>query len=106
MHTGELTSTNGTLVFDLQSGEVDKSQSTYYNEELENIHVIDVQEWQEKYPHEQLCGSHDILDFGYWTDDGEYEEPAHDWREMREDMRKEDLQEKFNREPELEGPID
>ena len=43
---------------------------------------LDVDEWRAAYPGEDVTsGTHDILDFGYWSRDGVYEPPAYDWRE-------------------------
>lgn len=42
---------------------------------------FDVDEWLKAYPGETLPGmSIDILDLGYWTITGYYEEPCEDWR--------------------------
>jgi len=56
-------------------------------EDLKHIVRFDLDEWR-RY-HESLkddpWDSIDILDLGYWLDDGSYEEPEWDWRrEMRE----------------------
>jgi hypothetical protein len=47
----------------------------------EEIVKFDLDEWRHEYPGEELAGiSVDILDLGYWNDDGVYTELATDWR--------------------------
>lgn len=41
---------------------------------------LDVFEWRRKYPGERIVGEHDILDFGMWMQNGEYEPPEEEWR--------------------------
>jgi hypothetical protein len=47
--------------------------------------TIDIKEWKNKYPDEDpFKADHDILDFGYWDETGEYIEPCEEWREEKE----------------------
>ena len=52
---------------------------------LESTRTVrfDLDEWHREYPGEKLGGiSVDILDLGYWDDEGAYTEPAADWRQV------------------------
>ena len=76
-------SSHGELRVDPVTGVVDKSASDYYQpgdleEGIESILRIDLEE------HALFWGGRpsdgDILDFGYWTDSGDYEPADMDWR--------------------------
>lgn len=47
--------------------------------EYRNITFFNIAEWRQTYPGE-VPGHIDILDLGYWTEEGEYAPPAADWR--------------------------
>jgi hypothetical protein len=71
-------SSHGILVIDA-SGVVDCGVSSYDGEELRGITRFDLDEW-ERYWKMPLPDCFDILDLGYWSANGAYEEPALDWR--------------------------
>ena len=72
-------SSNGELCVDVATGLVDKGASDYYDtDELKHISQFDIEEFCVFWNCEPQEG--DILDFGYWMDDGTYEPPAMDWR--------------------------
>lgn len=77
-----ITGSHGRLVVETDTGRVDEMLSTYETDEYKNIDAVDIEEWLARYPFEQLTdgASYDILDFGYWTDMGDYEPPCEDWR--------------------------
>jgi hypothetical protein len=74
-------SSHGTLVIDAD-GNVVKG-SVYDDDELKNIVRFDLEEYRKQYPDEPEPSSYDILDLGYWTDQGKYEPPDEDWRSAR-----------------------
>ncbi len=47
--------------------------------EYRNITFFNVAEWRQTYPNVVLDHI-DILDIGYWTQEGEYAPPVEDWR--------------------------
>lgn len=51
---------------------------------------LDLAEYKHTYGEDvTIEGSHDILDWGYWTNGGGYEPPVHEWREeIRKERRK------------------
>jgi hypothetical protein len=54
---------------------------------------FDVWEWATAYPDERLgeeITSIDILDIGYWCQDGTYEPAAYDWREQFRQQQREE----------------
>lgn len=75
-----VTGNQGMLVVDTMTGNVLR----YLPEEDSGYHDIvqlDVREWQHTYPNETITsGDHDILDFGFWTITGQYQEADTDWR--------------------------
>lgn len=80
-------SSHGTFDFDPATGAVVKLELD------ESFGVkpfrVDVQEWKACYDTTEFPEHGvDILDLGYWTTKG-YEEPAHDWRAERLELRKE-----------------
>lgn len=93
MRTATLQSTYGTVVFDVDTGFV---KSARLDREFGGRPFkIDVDEWRQRYPGEDMEGEHDVLDFGYWYYEKkpgakrgrrnvEYEEPCEDWRKDRE----------------------
>jgi hypothetical protein len=76
-----ITGSWGTLHVCPTTGKVVSRHDLYPNDPqgYRTIIKFDVAEWRRTYPGTQLQGG-DILDFGYWTEDGHYEEPAYDWR--------------------------
>lgn len=57
--------------------------------EYADIARFDVDEWQQEYPDEDISGhEHDIVDFGFWTDTGQYNEPSYEWRKDFQEDRK------------------
>jgi len=78
-------SSGGTIKVDAVSGDVIEC-TTNRNEdnELRQIAKFDVAEYKSHYNVTEIPGDLDILDLGYWTNDGAYEKPVDDWRnEMR-----------------------
>lgn len=72
-------SSNGELCVDVSTGLVDKGASDYYDtDELKHISQFNIEEFCVFWNCEPQDG--DILDFGYWMDNGTYEPPAMDWR--------------------------
>lgn len=47
--------------------------------EYSAIAFFNIAEWRQAYPGE-VPGHIDILDIGYWTEEGEYAPPVGDWR--------------------------
>jgi len=47
--------------------------------EYRNITFFNIAEWRQAYPGE-VPHQIDILDIGYWTEEGEYAPPVVDWR--------------------------
>jgi hypothetical protein len=47
--------------------------------EYRNIALFNIAEWRQAYPGE-VPRQIDILDIGYWTEEGEYAPPVADWR--------------------------
>lgn len=85
-HYGTVHSSGGTLRIRLDTGElvgmtdvVDKG----YSRTFLNITRFDLDEYREYYTDvgdSHADDSFDILDLGYWLEDGTYEPPAQDWR--------------------------
>lgn len=94
--TAQLMSSNGTVTFDVSTGEVLESEGYGWDEDAQyiaSIETVDVAEWRRRYPGEGIDGQLDILDFGYWyRSDGalKYEEPCGAWRQEREELREEE----------------
>ena len=91
MKPGKLMSSCGSVTFDVSNGAVlqcDLDPEDY--PEATRPRVVDVDEWLRRYPGESkaLPNEHDILDFGYWMDEGKYEPPCETWRLEREALRK------------------
>ncbi|MDY0362794.1 MAG: hypothetical protein RBR08_15200 [Desulforegulaceae bacterium] len=83
---GILNSSHGRIVFDTETGDI--IEMVFFKKDdpknyLPCITKIDVAEWLRAYPGESLAEEHDILDFGTWDIDGNYEDPCHEWREER-----------------------
>lgn len=71
----------GNVIEYMRGGDWEKDGDGY-----DTITRLDVDEWCRHYPNEPLeCAEHDILDFGSWDKNNNYEEPAHDWRKRRRD---------------------
>ncbi len=84
MNTFLVFSSHGEITADKETGNVIKIDLTCdckHNEQcINNIKQFDVNEFKMYYSKE-IPESVDILDLGYWLNNGGYEEPAHDWRE-------------------------
>lgn len=94
MRTGKLISSDGSVMFDADTGFVtgvdDFGDPASF---LHSIGRIDVEEWLRRYPGEAdvLPNEHDILDFGLYFADGSYDPPCESWRKDREQtLKKED----------------
>jgi hypothetical protein len=74
-------SSHGKLIVRKRDGAVLPDLSRYDDDELRQIERLNLAEWQ-AYWKEYLPDSGDILDFGYWNQDGSYEPPAQDWRDQ------------------------
>ena len=86
--TASLQSTYGSLSFDTETGRVlSCSLDRAFGAKPDKI---DVAEWRKRYPGEDMEGSHDVLDFGYWMRSGKYEPPCEEWRLDREARIKEE----------------
>lgn len=72
----KLESSNGQIVAD-SSGEVQQQLSSFKPEKPEHMpRLLDVAEWKRFYPCEDPFEYEwDILDWGYWTAEGQYEAP-------------------------------
>ena len=96
--TAQLMSSNGTVTFDVSTGEVLETEGYGWDEDAQyiaSIETVDVDEWRRRYPGEDIAGQLDILDFGYWyRSDGvrKYEEPCKAWRQEREELRAEEAE--------------
>lgn len=82
MNTVYIGSSHGEFSADATTGKVIKKE-IYEGSETEPVNFIDkfdIEEYKKHYntttPPEYI----DILDLGYWLENGAYEEPAHDWR--------------------------
>ena len=88
--TGVVHSSHGTIVIDARTGHIIgadfEGNDTESIAHLESITRFDLSEYQNFYPDETEAdhgNEYDILDLGYWHDDGEeYEEPDHEWRKL------------------------
>lgn len=79
MKTFNVSSSNGSLTANSETGEVIECVLNCESDEIENIKKFDVQEWLKTYK-VKLHSSIDILDIGYWTKDGSYQSAEKDWR--------------------------
>lgn len=98
MKTFKLISTHGTITANAADGTV--VSTNLYKYWPGQLPVgINIAEWHASYPDTELCGEHDILDFGYWTGpELDYTQPCFSWRRDREALRRqeaEDLWETF-----------
>lgn len=74
-----LVGSNGTATFNS-----DGTPARYDVSDYPDIAQLDLDEWLITYTGENPeTGEHDILDFGYWTEDGEYSEPCAEFRRDR-----------------------
>lgn len=53
---------------------------------LARIVRFDVEEWKQHWNQDLPKGWMDILDLGYWLDNGKYEPPVQDWRDNFRDQ--------------------
>jgi len=67
------------LLADPETGNVTERHP--HSSAYSDIMRLDVREWERAYPGEGVhVGIHDILDFGYWLDDGTYVGASEDFR--------------------------
>lgn len=73
----------GALVADAETGLVlSYTPDPYYEPDYQDIVILDVAEFRHTYPDQDLTAQHfDILDVGFWDDEGRYAEPEMDWRQ-------------------------
>ena len=64
---GTLFSSNGEIVFRVSDGKVVQSKSDWTEDPMPTR--VNVDEWAETYPGEDVAAGHDILDFGLWFDE-------------------------------------
>jgi len=86
MRTAKLFSSCGEIVFDTLTGEVIQKLTKY--DDVNLIVWVNIVEWKQRYPGEDVAAGHDILDFGLWYIDKEdlttgYDPPREDWRVFR-----------------------
>jgi hypothetical protein len=73
----------GMLVVDCSTGYILEVRHDGKDKKYDDIQRFDVAEWLAEYPGESLAGTcNDILDLGYWMNDGTYVEPCYDWRKQ------------------------
>ncbi|MDY6957923.1 MAG: hypothetical protein SVK08_02075 [Halobacteriota archaeon] len=80
---GKLLSSDGSIEFDVKTGDVLIIDSNVPNSYLFDIKRIDVKEWGNQYPEDSISEEHDILDFGFWDKVGNYAPPSTEWRSDR-----------------------
>lgn len=82
-----LTSSHGNFFFNLSGKLIDKqlyASAALEFPECDQPHRLDLSEHNQTYPDYPLRDSvWDILDWGYWTKEGVYEEPCWEWRAER-----------------------
>lgn len=83
----EVTGTYGTLTVDRADGLVTDYEPAW-EDDYKIITRVNLDEWRQRY-HAEPCGPLDILDLGYWTDQGYYEPPDEDWRDLTAEMQAE-----------------
>ncbi len=74
-----VSSSNGSLEVNRETGEVIECFLSDGGEGIDQIAKFDLDEWKKRYETE-LPDSIDILDLGYWQKDGKYESPEKSWR--------------------------
>jgi hypothetical protein len=79
MNTFQVYGSHGDLTVSSASGRV-LAYEPIGDGEYRTIAFINIAEWRQTYPGE-VPHHIDILDLGYWTQEGEYAPPAADWRE-------------------------
>ena len=84
MRTAAGYSSYGTLVFDADTGAVFPEQVSLDPDFGEIPVKVDVEEWNRRYPGQDICLGNDILDYGFWFADGRYVPPAEEWRKENE----------------------
>lgn len=78
MTTFQVYGSHGDLTVASASGRVVAYESIG-DGEYRNIAFFNIAEWRQVYPGE-VPHQIDILDIGYWTEEGEYAPPVADWR--------------------------
>lgn len=79
MNTFQVYGSRGDLTVATASGRVRTYEPTGQGD-YRNITFFNIAEWRQTYPGE-VPHQIDILDIGYWTQEGEYAPPVVDWRE-------------------------
>ncbi len=74
----EVEGSHGELMIDSEGYIVSAWHEDPQNPEYDNIHRFDLVEAGKYFG--KLSASYDILDLGFWTKDGKYEEPSTDFR--------------------------
>jgi len=73
-------SSHGTIIINPETGTVIATDIDMCDDCIDNIKRFDIEEYKTFYKVDKVPGAFDILDLGYWLNDGTYEEPEHDWR--------------------------
>lgn len=78
-----LRSACGDISFNPNTGKVDPSSVEDFDPDFGSKPVrVDVVEWRMFYCEALVDDTdHDVLDFGFWSEDGTYEPPSYEWRE-------------------------
>jgi hypothetical protein len=85
----EVFGTYGTLTVDTADGLVTDYEPSASGDDYKIIKKVNLSEWRTHYYAEPF-GRIDILDLGYWTDEGRYEPPTADWRKLQVELQAED----------------
>jgi hypothetical protein len=87
-----LCSSCGNIVFDRSTGKVSACSVDDLDPDFGSLPVrVDVFEWKMFYCEALLDDTeHDVLDFGFWCEDGTYVPPSYEWREDARENRRED----------------
>ena len=85
----EVFGNHGTLIVDTADGSIADYDPNPRSDEYKNIVRVNLDEWRTHYYAEPF-GRIDILDVGYWTDDGKYEPPDAEWRELMVELQEQD----------------
>jgi hypothetical protein len=73
-------SSEGVLRFDSVTGQCDSSD---FDADSPGGTPVRIDITELIFTYGELDDSYDILDLGYWTEDGRYEPPVQDWRELK-----------------------
>ena len=83
----EVTGNYGVLTVDRADGLVTDYEPNH-GDDYKIITRVNLDEWRQRY-HAEPCGPIDILDLGYWTDQGHYEPPDESWRNLMAELQAE-----------------